>query len=100
MPSEKLQTIVAQVRAKTEFAETVRRECLALVKPSRAEKGCINYDLYQSAADSTLFIFIENWESREDLERHLESPHAIAFDEKTSEMLAEPEQIIYLEKLG
>ena len=100
MPSEKLQAVIAQVQAKTEFAETVRRECLALVKPSRAEKGCLSYDLYQSAADSTLFIFYEKWESREDLERHLESPHAIAFDEKTSEMLAEPEQIIYLERLG
>jgi len=100
MPFEKLQPVIAQVRAKIEFAETVRRECLTLVKPSRAEKGCLSYDLYQSAEDATLFIFIENWESLEDLERHLESPHALAFDEKTSRLLAEPEQIIYLERLG
>lgn len=100
MPSEKLQTVIAQVRAKPEFAETVKIECLALVEPSRAEKGCINYDLYQSTEDSTVFIFYENWESREDIERHLESPHTLAFDEKTAGMLAEDEQIIYLEKIG
>jgi quinol monooxygenase YgiN len=100
MPSEKFQTVVAQIKAKLEFVETVKRECLALIEPSRADKGCLNYDLYQSTEDSTLFIFYENWESLKDLERHLDSPHALAFDEKTSGMLAKPEEITYLEKIG
>src|SRR5215204_5909910 len=96
----KIQRVVALVRAKVEFAETVKLECLALVKPSQAEKGCISYELYQSAEEATLFIFYELWASLEDLERHLESPHALAFDENTAGLLAEPEQIIYLEKLS
>ncbi len=100
MPSEKFQTVVAQVKAKPEFVETVKRACLALIEPSRADKGCLNYDLYQSTADLSVFVFYENWESLEDLEHHLESPHALAFDEKTSGMLAEPEAITYLEKIG
>jgi quinol monooxygenase YgiN len=100
MSSGKIQTVVAQVKAKVEFVEAVKRECLALVEPSRADKGCLNYDLYQSTEDATVFIFYENWESLKDLERHLESPHALAFDEKTSGMLAEPEKIVYLEKIG
>ena len=63
MPSEKFQTVVAQVKAKSEFVETVKRACLALIEPSRTDKGCLNYDLYQSTEDPTIFIFYENWES-------------------------------------
>lgn len=100
MPSEKIQTVVAQVRAKPEFVEAVKRACLALVEPSRADKGCLNYHLYQSADDSTIFIFYENWESLEDIERHLEAPHSLAFDEGTAGMLAEEEKITYLFEIG
>lgn len=92
--------VTARVRAKTEFIREVKRECLALVEPSRAEKGCLSYDLHQSTETPSLFIFFESWEEMRDLERHLESPHALAFDEQTSALLAEPEEIIYLKKIA
>jgi quinol monooxygenase YgiN len=94
-----MQTVVAQVKAKTQFVEAVKQACLDLVEPSRADKGCLNYDLYQSTDDPTLFIFYENWESMEDIERHLETSHALAFDEATAGLLAEEENITYLEKI-
>ena len=80
--------------------EQVKRECLALVAPSRAEQGCINYDLHQSTDDPTLFIFYENWETFGDLERHLESPHSLRFDERTEGALAEPEEITFLKLIS
>ncbi|MCC6456234.1 MAG: antibiotic biosynthesis monooxygenase [Caldilineaceae bacterium] len=91
---------MAQVKAKPECVEAVKQACLALVAPSRADQGCLQYDLYQSTGDPIVFIFYESWESLEDIERHLESPHALAFDEKTSGLLAEPEEITYLQKIG
>jgi quinol monooxygenase YgiN len=93
-------SVVARVRAKRGMEEDVRRECLALVAPSRREKGCINYDLHQSADDPALFLFYENWTSREDLEKHLETAHALRFDERTEGMLAEPEEITLWEMIG
>jgi quinol monooxygenase YgiN len=92
-------SVVARVRARKATEREVRRACLALVAPSRAEKGCINYDLHQSADDPCLFMFYENWESREDLERHLETAHALEFDETTDGMLAEPEEITFWAKI-
>lgn len=91
---------MAEVTAKTEFISEVKSECLALVMPSRKEKGCIFYDLHQSTESPNTFIFFESWETTEDLERHLESPPALVFDEKTAGMLIEPERIIYLEKIS
>lgn len=91
---------MAEVKAKAEFIAEVKRECAALVEPSRAEKGCLVYDLFESSEDPSLFVFFEAWENMKDLEAHLESPHALAFDEKTAGLLAEPEQIIFLEKIS
>lgn len=93
-------SVTARVHARKGMEEQVRQECLALVAPSRAEKGCINYDLHQSVTDAGLFLFYENWESREDLDRHLETAHALRFDERTEGMLAEPEEITFWEMIS
>ncbi len=91
--AEKKVTVLARIRAKEGMEETVRRELLALVAPARSEKGCINYDLHQSVEDKSVFIFYENWTSKEALDRHLEMPYLDAFDEKVEAMLAEPVEI-------
>jgi quinol monooxygenase YgiN len=98
MKNKKL-TVLARVRAKEDALEKVKRECLALVAPSRAEEGCINYDLHQSSDDNALFVFYENWTSREALERHLEMPHSLLFDERTEGLLAEETEITFWEML-
>jgi quinol monooxygenase YgiN len=93
-------TVIARVRAKPGCETKVKQECLALVAPSREEKGCINYDLYQSSDDPTLFFFYENWKTRDDIERHLKMPHCAAFDERTRGLLAEPEEITFCEMVA
>jgi quinol monooxygenase YgiN len=93
-------SVVARVKAREGMEDEVRRECLALVAPSRRERGCLNYDLHQSADDPTLFLFYENWTSREDLEQHLETAHALRFDERTEGMLSEPEEITFWELIS
>ena len=100
MSPARMQTIVAQVQAKAGFVQEVKQACLALVEPSRLDRGCIVYDLYQSTEDATVFIFFERWESREDVDRHLETPHSLAFDEETAGMLAESEKITFLNKIS
>lgn len=99
MTNSKL-TVLAHVYAGADAVETVKRECLALVAPSRAEEGCINYDLHQSSANPALFVFYENWASREALERHLEMPHSLLFDERTDGLLAAETKITFWEMLS
>ena len=92
-------TVLARVRARKDALERVKQECLALVAPSRAEEGCLGYDLHQSEEERTLFLFYENWESREALERHLEAAHSLGFDERTEGLLAEEPEITFWEML-
>ena len=88
-------TVLARVKARAGHEEEVRRLLLALVAPSRAERGCLNYDLHQSAADPTEFMFYENWTSRAALDAHMEQPHLDEFDAKAEGLLAAPVRVTF-----
>lgn len=46
-----------------------------MIEETRKEPGCIRYELYRDIEDDTIFTFIEEWESKKDLEVHFETPH-------------------------
>ena len=48
-------TIVARILAKDEKRDLVKSELLKLIPITRAEAGCINYDLYQDNENPNLF---------------------------------------------
>ena len=68
-------TIVANIKANADKIELVKTELLKLIEITRAEEGCINYDLHQDNEDSTHFMFYENWESRELWQTHMANQH-------------------------
>ena len=68
-------TIVARILAKVEKRDMVKSELLKLIPITRAEKGCINYDLHQDNENPNLFLFHENWESRELWQQHMNTAH-------------------------
>ena len=80
--------VVARIKAKSEFADDVRQQLLGLVEPTRTrDEGCIDYDLYQDDDDPSLFYFLENWESKELLEKHLDSEHVQSHLKNSAGML-------------
>lgn len=93
-------TVVARIRAKPGMESQVLEELLKVVAPTRAEAGCINYDPHQAADDPSLFLFHENWVSKQALDEHLQKPYLKALIEKTSEMLAEPIEISLWKMIG
>ncbi len=93
-------TVLARFKAKPGLEEQVKGEILSLVAPTRAEAGCINYDLHRSPADPALFILYENWVSMKDLEDHLAMPYLEAFKAKAGDLLAEPLDISFWEMIS
>ena len=83
-------TVLARCKAKRGMAESLRKEIMNLVAPTRGEAGCLNYDLHESQEEEGLFVLYENWVSKEALEEHLEKPHLVAFKEKAPELLEGP----------
>jgi quinol monooxygenase YgiN len=98
--SMKQVTVLATIKAKKGLEETVRNEVLALVAPTRAEAGCLNYDLHQSSDDPATLMLYENWVSKEDLDKHLAMPYLQAFLGKVPELLAEPVQLLLWDKIA
>jgi quinol monooxygenase YgiN len=91
--SSKPLTVVAHLRAKPGQEENLRRELLALISTTRQEPGCVNYDLHQGADDAALFLFHENWTSKQHLDAHLNRPHLKTFLAKADLLLSEPPRI-------
>jgi quinol monooxygenase YgiN len=68
-------TIVANIIAKADQVDLVKAELLKLIEVTRAEAGCINYDLHQDNANPAHFMFYENWQSRELWQAHMGNQH-------------------------
>ena len=68
-------TIVAHITAEPAAVDRVRSELEKLIAPTRAESGCLQYDLHQDDVKPEHFLFFENWESRELWQVHMEGQH-------------------------
>ncbi len=79
-------TVIAKLKAKRGSEEQLYEELRNLVAPTRAEEGCINYDMHRSVDEPGLFMFYENGESRPLWEQHMESPHLQEFSSKQEEL--------------
>ena len=69
---------MATLIAKTDKVEETREALSALVEPTRAERGCLSYELFQSDDDPTEFVTIEEWADQTALDSHLASDHIAA----------------------
>lgn len=84
-------TIVASIHAATGREDALARALKDLVAPTRAEAGCLAYDLHRSDSDPGHFLFYETWESRDHWLAHMESPHIKAHGEKNGALVASAE---------
>jgi quinol monooxygenase YgiN len=57
----------------------VRAAATACRRETLKEAGCLSYDLHQSISDSSVFVFVERWQSREALTAHLDTAHLKAW---------------------
>jgi quinol monooxygenase YgiN len=74
-----LLTVVAYMKAAPGQRDELKSELEALIKPTAAEDGYVNYDLHQGVEDPDVFIFYENWDSAGALDAHLATPHLVHF---------------------
>ena len=68
-------TIVANITAKPEKIDLVKAELEKLIDITRAEQGCLQYDLHQDNENPAHFVFYENWKSRELWQAHMSAQH-------------------------
>ena len=67
-----------------EFFAAARR----MIDATRAEEGCIRYDLMQDIDNPARVTFVEEWQSREALAAHFEAAHMTEWRAASSPHLA------------
>ena len=82
--------VTGSVVAKPDRAEEVERACLAHVRRSRGEPGCLLHTVHRDVEDPNRFVFLEHWADREALAAHFRVPGSLAFVEAVGELAAEP----------
>lgn len=85
--------VVARFHARPGKEEDLRGVLEALIEPTRAEAGCLHYELWQNRALPADFTFVEEWSSQEALDEHGQSKHILKGRERMKDLLAEPGDI-------
>lgn len=93
MPKEPKEIIrsIALTVARPDKVEEVQSILEGLIEPTRQEKGCLLYELWQNGDDPTDFVLVEEWESKEALEKHFTSPHMLNMPDPSSFVAAPPD---------
>jgi quinol monooxygenase YgiN len=88
--AEETLKVIAHIRARPEKIEEMRAMLTGLVEPTRAEAGCLRYELLHNTADPTDFTFVEEWRDDSALESHFSTEHIKAALARFQELAAEP----------
>ncbi len=68
--------VVATIPTKADSTEAVRAGLRTLAAATlREEEGCLAYDVFESQAKPGVFVTIEAWRGKDDLDAHMGTPH-------------------------
>jgi quinol monooxygenase YgiN len=85
--------VVGRVSTDPDKREALIRIGQTVAAASRAEAGCIGYRLYGDTELEDEFVFIEEWESDEALQRHFATPHISEFMQAIPETVIAPPDV-------
>jgi len=85
--------VVAKGYAQEDKVNEIIEMCKELVELTRKEDGCISYELYQDINDSTILTFVEEWESKEALDKHMKTEHFTRIVPIKNKLMAKPTEI-------
>ena len=89
-------TIIAQIFIKPENVDAFLAATKDLIEKSRAEAGCITYNLYQDPNDKTKLLFFEEWKNQAAIDFHFETEHFKAFGAMLEEFASQDPVITIL----
>ncbi|MEX0407769.1 putative quinol monooxygenase [Aquibium sp. LZ166] len=92
--------VVATLTIKPGSLEALRAPAVACIAETLKEKGCIAYELHQSLADPEKLVFVEKWETREDLTAHSKQTHlAVWRDASAPHLVSRAIEIVHADRV-
>lgn len=78
--------VIGTLRFPPENIESLRPHLRRLIEATRADDGCIIYDVAEDVLQPGLVRFSELWPDFETLERHLQAPHIAPWRAASAEL--------------
>jgi quinol monooxygenase YgiN len=82
--------VVATTQVKPESREAFIEGAKQCIAATHQEKGCLAYESHTSINDPNLFVVVERWQSREDLNAHGRAPHMKTWREYSAPLKLSP----------
>lgn len=82
-------TLIAEITAKPGKEAEVEGVLRGLLVPTRAEDGCVAYNLHLDNENAAHFVLTETWATVPLWQTHMTSPHLTEFQSRTDELVAE-----------
>jgi quinol monooxygenase YgiN len=82
--------VIATTQMKPEGRDSFIEGHKKCIGETQKEKGCLSYEGYVSVNDPNLYVVVERWETREDLNAHGRAPHIKAWREYAVPYRASP----------
>jgi quinol monooxygenase YgiN len=82
--------VVATTKMKPDGREAFIKGHKAAIAETHKEKGCIAYEGHVSVNDPDLYVVVERWETRDDLNAHGKAPHMKVWRELSAPLKASP----------
>ena len=92
--------VVATLEVADGKAEETEEVLQSMLGPTRAEDGCVRYELFRDRKEPSRFVFVEQWRDGEALEKHGQSAHIAEAGGRLRGLLAGRPSIRRLEKVG
>lgn len=93
--------IVAKNVAKVEKIEEFKTLVLELVKKTNElDEGCISYDLFQDLSNPSVLTIIEEWESKDALDKHMKAKHFLEITVALKELTEGAGEVNFYQKLS
>jgi quinol monooxygenase YgiN len=78
--------MVVELRSAPGRREDLRSAMLAILGPTRAEKGCLRYDLHEDREDPDVLAIYEVWSDAAALGRHRDTDHVREINSRIHEL--------------
>lgn len=91
--------LVANITAYSGKGAALKKALEALLVPTRAEVGCLQYDLHQNNTNPDAFVYFERWADRDVWQDHMKTDHINTFLETTKDTIAQFD-VTELHKIG
>ncbi len=89
---------IAKLVAEAGQEDFVRHNLHSLIQPSRAEAGCLSYDMHIDLKEPEVFMFYEVWRDQAAFDMHMQTEHLLNVLNTIKDALVETE-VRYLEKV-